>query len=278
MAWPDAVFSHESAAVLQGLPVFADPQTVHVLAGPQGTSRLIGGVRVHTGGEARELRLLGALLVTSPVETAIDVSRSRHEVVGLSVADAVLRADPAQTVESLVARNESRPSSRGRRHARWALHRADAASETVLESVSRATIEWLGYPEPFLQQRFLSPGAEDRCDFWWPGARLVGEADGDLKYDGRFGDATALLRDRRVRDARLRTQVRWVAHWAWSDVVDYAALDRILSATGLLRTFPQDTARLTGMGHALSGRPSPGTAPTRLAPRPPARLHPRAET
>ncbi|MCC4906841.1 hypothetical protein [Microbacterium sp. cx-59] len=279
VSWPDAVFSHESAAVLQGLPVFGDPIIVHLIAGPGATSGVNGGIRVHTGGASRELHVRDGLLMTSPIDTAVDLARSRHEVVGLSAADAALRTDPTATVEALVARNESRHSSRGRRHARWALHRADGAAETVLESASRAAVEWLGYPEPELQWHFGSTAyGEERSDFWWPGARLAGEADGDLKYDGRFGDAPALLRERRLRDTRIRRRARAVAHWGWTDVADFTALDGILRGAGLVRTFGEDVARLAGMRHALAGRPFPGRTADRLAPRPPARRDLRAET
>ncbi len=279
MLWPDAVFCHESAAALQGMPVFGDPFVVHIIAGPQATSGVSGGIRVHTARATRELHDLDGLMTTTPVETAVDLARSRHEVVGLSVADAALRADPTASVEMLVARNEARASSRGRRHARWALHRANAESETVLESASRAAIEWLGCPEPLLQRRFLTPpDHEDRSDFWWPGVRVVGEADGDLKYDGRFGDAPPLLRARRTRDARLRRHARNVAHWGWSDVAEFPSLDGILHGAGIVRTFGRDTARLSGMRQVMSPRDAQDQPGLRLAPRPPARLLVRAET
>ncbi len=253
LVYPDAVFCHDSAAALHGLPVFGDPGIVHVLQDPAITTGTIAGVRIHASAVPREVSDLDAVAVTSPAETAVDIARTRQPALALSVADAVLRLDPRMTVERLVAVNESRASSRGRRQARWPLQRATPLAESTLESISRAAVEWLGYPEPELQHWFTSASGErDRADMWWPGARVVGEADGDLKYDGRFGDPLLLLRARRRRDARLREHVRGVAHWAWDEVVAFPALRGILSGAGLRRIRPEDTARLLELRRALT--------------------------
>lgn len=250
---PDAVFSHESAAALHGLPGFGDPVMVHLLRDPSGTARTIGGVRTHTTEVPRELMELGGVGLTTPAETAVDIARTRHGAHALAVADAVLRLDTTMTAERLVATNEARGSSRGRRQARWALHRASGVPESTLESVSRAAIEWLGFPDPVLQQWFTSrSGERDRSDMWWPEDKVAGEADGDLKYDGRFGDPAMLLRTRRRRDGRLREHVRSVAHWAWEEVARYAQLRSILLGAGLRRIRPEDTARLFELQRALS--------------------------
>jgi hypothetical protein len=255
MVYPDAVFSHESAAALHGLPGFGDPVTVHILRDPSGTARAIGDVRTHTTEVPRELMELDGIGVTTPAETAVDIARMRQGALALAVADAVLRLDPDMTVERLVAGNEARGSSRGRRQARWALHRASALPETTLESVSRAAIEWLGFPEPVLQQWFTSrSGERDRADMWWPDDKVAGEADGDLKYDGRFGDPVVLLRARRRRDGRLREHVRSVAHWAWDEIAQFPQLRSILLGAGVRRIRPEDTAHLLELRRALATR------------------------
>jgi hypothetical protein len=253
MVDPDAVFCHESAAALLGLPGFGDPVTVHVLRNPGATARVTGGVRTHTSDTPRELTELEGMGLTTATETAVDLARSRQPALALAVADAVLRLDPGIAVEGLVAANESRASSRGRRQARWALHRATAQAETALESVSRAVVEWLGFPDPVLQHWFTSSSGErDRADMWWPDDKVIGEADGDLKYDGRFGDPVLLLRARRRRDARLREQVRSVAHWAWDEVVQFPQLRSILLGSGLRRIRVEDTARLFELRRVLA--------------------------
>ena len=184
MTRPDAVFSHESAAVLSGLPVFGRPEFVHVLDEPYARARGSAGVRTHTTHGERRLMELGGLILTAPCETAVDIARSRHPAAALAVADAALRADPLLTVDTLRGCNESRISSRGRARAREPLAGADGAAESPLESVSRAAIGWLGFAKPMLQVSFPDgSGSEDRCDFWWPGVGVVGESDGDIKLD-----------------------------------------------------------------------------------------------
>ncbi|HCJ47763.1 MAG TPA: hypothetical protein DHW40_00265 [Microbacterium sp.] len=246
------VFSHESSAALLGLPIFGDPKAVHIVARETLTAGQRTGIRVHRSATDRELVDAGSFALTTAAECAVDLARSRSEIVGLSIADAALRNDPGLTVESLVARNESRLDSRGRRVARWPLHRARAESESTLESASRGVMEMLGYAEPQLQTRFSAAGREDRADFWWADASAVGEADGDLKYDGRFGDPLEQLRRRRERDARLRRRgIRHILHWAWTDVADPDRLDRMLATAGIPRVAPPDHHRLHTARSAL---------------------------
>lgn len=261
---PGCVFSHESAAALLGLPVTGEPRDVHVLADESGSGGDRGGLRVHTTRDPREIIEIDGVALTSAAECAIDIARDRRELVGLSVADAVLRAGHVRSADVLVARNEDRASSRGRRRARWSLHRADGASESTLESFSRGTVDLLGYGEPELQAVL----GRDRVDFRWAEDGVIGEADGDLKFDGRFGDAPALLREQRARDARLRAGgARRVVHWGWQDVVEFDRLDGILRSAGVRRLRPADLDRLTRCRVAL--RPPPALDPrdVSLAPR-----------
>jgi len=248
MMRPDVVFCHESAAAILGLPVFSEPPDVHVLDTPDATSRLHGGIRLHTTSGDRLIETVGGIRLTSASDTAIDLARSRHGAVGLSVADAALRADPFLTVEALVAANESRVSSRGRRVARWVLHRACPLTETALESISRAAIEWLGYAEPELQTEFRTDGIVDRCDMWWREARVVGEADGDVKYDGSLQPSADAIRREKERDRRLRRHASGIAHWSWSDVARVRPLDETLRNAGLRPVKPESSREL----HALT--------------------------
>ncbi|WP_307214835.1 hypothetical protein [Microbacterium sp. SORGH_AS_0888] len=269
---PDVVFCAESAAALRGLPVFGHPREVHVLRDDGADAGVTGDLRIHTASGPREIADLGGYAVTDDGDTAVDLARHRHPAIGLAVADAALRRDPALSVENLVARNEARASSRGRRRARWSLHRANGDAETTLESISRAAIAWLGFPEPELQRWFTAcDGHRDRADMWWPTEQVIGEADGDLKYDGRFGDPVAAMRERRRRDARLRDHVRSVAHWAWDEVTEFTRLRSILLGAGLRRIQPEDTARLLELRRLLaplSPSPSPYPRDQSAPPRP----------
>lgn len=249
MTHPGVILCLESAAVMLGLPVIGEHRDVHVLEdSPSATARLSGGIRRHTATGDRPIVDLGGVLSTSSMDTAIDLARSRHPAVGLAAVDAALRAESWLSTEAFVAQNESRASSRGRRHARWALHRGDGEAETALESLSRAAVEWLGFPEPALQRRFLVAGAEDRTDIWWEDERVIGEADGEHKYDGSFGDPASAIRREKARDARLRTVSSGIAHWGWRDVAAIAPLRSALHHAGLRPIRPESSADL----HALS--------------------------
>lgn len=251
---PDAVFCLESATALHGQPVFGDPGTVHVLQTGSSTSRTSGGVLVHTTAEYRPVEARGGVLLTTVADTAVDLARSRHNAVALAVADATLRNHPSLSVESLAARNESRASSRGRSRARWVLDRASPSPESALESVDRAVIEWLGFPAPDLQVWLRGrPGRDDRVDKWWPEHCIAGEGDGDLKYDGRFGEAADVMRERHIRDARLFDRgARAVVHWGWAEAVAARPLRAMLLSAGLPLLRPEDTAQLHSLRRALS--------------------------
>jgi hypothetical protein len=260
MLRPDAVFSHESAAVLQGLPVLGRPIVVHVLAASTAAARVTSGVRVHTTHGERELVDLGGVFATSPLDTAVDLSRHRHPAFGLAVADAVLRGAGDLTPDALLACNEARRSSRGRGLARWPLSNADAASESPLESVSRACVGWLGFPPPLLQVVFQTAGVEDRADFVWEEHSVLGESDGDVKYGGALGDPVEALRLRRERDTRLGEHVRAIAHWGWAEATAFAPLRRVLLGLGVPIVAPEATALLLSMRRQFGprlGTPNP---------------------
>ena len=258
LTYPNAVFSHDAAAALRGLPVFGDPVVVHVLEDPLGRSRLVGGIRVHTHTGDREILELGGLLVTGIRDTAVDMARSRHRAIGLSMADAALRADPSLDAAALQACNERRVSKRGRAIARWSLARANPLAESALETVSRAVTEWLGFPEPVLQVRFpTTDGGHDRSDLVWEQASVAGECDGGLKYDGRFGEAEVVQTRQRERDARLRRHVRAVVHWGWRDAVLATPLRDMLTGAGVHPVAREDTSALFSLRRALAPAPLP---------------------
>jgi hypothetical protein len=264
VARPDALFSHESAAVLLGLPIFGDPVVVHVLAGPGTTARLVAGVRIHNGTHDRKLVQLGGMLLTSAADTAVDIARTRHPAIGLAVADAALRADPALSRAMLVALNENRSSKRGRAIARWPLHNATPLAATAVESVSRAALEWLGFPPGSLQVSLRSrTGEVDRPDFLWPELGVAGESDGDLKYDGRYGSPVEILKRQRQRDARLREQLKAVAHWGWFEATTVDPLRTLLLGHGLRPVQPENPAALFSLRRAVAP-----AAPHRVVPSP----------
>lgn len=255
MLYPDAVFVLESAAAARGLPVFGEPREIHLAASPAATSRAVSGVRVHTAQRLPAIDEIGGILIATPAEIAVGIARARHHAIGLAVGGAVLRRHPEISAGALRLLNERQLSSRGRRHARWALDRASGVPESTLEHVSLAVIEWLGFPAPELQKWMRgAPGEEDyRLDFWWREQRIAGEADGDAKLDGK--DALAALRSRRDRDAELIDRgVSATVHWGWHDAVRVSPLRAALLAAGLRPERPEETAELRSLTRLLSPR------------------------
>lgn len=246
---PSAIFTHESAAALLGLPVLGDLRTIHVLVARKGDARRTGDIQGHhVIDELPLVRGVGVCATSGPT-TAIEIARARHPAYGLAVADALLR-DGRIRGDQLLALNEARDSSRGRLLAEWCLERATADAESVLESVSRAVIEWLGFPDPQLQSRFLIDGAEYRTDFCWPDHRIIGEADGDTKYTGDDG-ADAVIREKKREDA-LRRSVRGFARWGWRELRVPDRLGSILGAAGLSPIRRRCTVPLHTLGPLLA--------------------------
>jgi hypothetical protein len=254
---PDAIFMLEAAAVLYGLPVAGRLDDVHVLSPGTAAGRRVAGVRFHVTGEERRMRRADGILVVAPEELAVDIARARHPAIALMTADAVLRSIGGGAHDLLLARNEDRASSRGRAAARWALERATPLAESALESISRAVIEWLGYPHPDLQVAFHpSDGLHYRADMFWPEERVIGEADGRVKYDGTHGDGATAVWEEKRREDELRRHVAGFARWGHADVRLVDPFDAILRTAGLRPLRPRSEHPLLTLRAALERRES----------------------
>lgn len=262
--YPDAVFVRESGCALRGLPIFGEPPDVHILTPSPLKSRRLPGIQVHTSIRMPRAESVGGILVATPDELAVEMAHARHPAVGLAVADAALRMDPSTSTERFGVLSADRPSSRGARAAQWVFARANGIRESTLESVSSATIEWLGFPEPESQVWFrgASPAEDARVDFWWRRFRIAGESDGEVKYSGLLGDARQALADRNARDAMLAGRgVRATAHWSWRDLAAPAQLRALLTAAGLPIEHPERAVPLATLAAALRGSASAGWTP-----------------
>ncbi|GAA1467123.1 endonuclease domain-containing protein [Nocardiopsis exhalans] len=97
----------------------------------------------------------------------------------------------------------------------WGL--ADGRAQSPLETRIRLICQDAGLPPDELQRRFTdrNGGTVAVVDFWWEGARLIGEADGI----GPHSTPRALARDRERQNAlqRLYPGVR-IARFTWSDL------------------------------------------------------------
>ena len=103
----------------------------------------------------------------------------------------------------------------GRRAARLTYALCDGRAESPLESLSRLRLAAARLPSPQLQAelsdelgRFVA-----RSDFYWDEFGVVGEADGEQKYQSRADVLEERRRQRRLEDLGLI-----VERWGWADL------------------------------------------------------------
>lgn len=257
---PGAVFSHESAAALWSLPLFGQPRDIHVFDARRSRSLRYGDVTVHTSEDRRTFDEHDGIRVTTPADTVLDLARCLPPAFALAIADSALRSYGRDvTVDGLRSLADRQRDIRGRARISWTLDRADARSESVGESVSRAVIEWWGFAAPELQRVHVVRGRTYRSDFSWGDARVIGEFDGWSKYRDGAEDAHRVMRAEKQRENDL-TRAGWtVARWSFDDVIRGTGLRDALLSAGLRACRPPQTARLHMIGH--NSRSLPATPP-----------------
>ncbi|SNR42109.1 type IV toxin-antitoxin system AbiEi family antitoxin domain-containing protein [Blastococcus mobilis] len=219
-----AVVSHQSAAVLQGLPLWDVPlDRVHVTRRPRAWNDTGRVLCCHVARlRDDEVVDVDGLQVTSPVRTALDLARSLPHEAAVVVLDAALRLGLLDR-DALRARLLDIAGAPGSRSAARAVLFADGRSESVGESRSRVILHrWKLAPSALqFEVRSADGGVIGRTDFAWEEHRLIGEFDGRIKY-GRLlrpgedaGDA--VFREKRREDA-IRDEGWGVIRWTWSDL------------------------------------------------------------
>jgi hypothetical protein len=160
-----AVVSHQSAAVLLGLPVWGVGLTrVHVTRQPPASSELGPYLRTHVARlRDDEVTTVDGVLVTDPVRTLLDLARSQPFEPSVTALDAALFRK-AVSAESLTARLADIAGTSGSRAAARAVAFADGRSESVGESRSRVLFRRLGLPpvhppaaDPRVRRVFAGP-------------------------------------------------------------------------------------------------------------------------
>lgn len=87
-------------------------------------------------------------------------------------------------------------------------------AQTPLESISRIQLLWQHLPEPELQHPFHDrKGLIGYADMYWPALKVIGEADGMLKYQNRED-----LLQEKLREDRLRALGLEVVRWTWDEI------------------------------------------------------------
>lgn len=245
---PDAVFSHESAAALLGLPTSGHPRHIHIFDSRRERSLVYGDVVAHTSVDSRATCEFDGIRMTPAEDVVMDLARVLPPAFGLAVGDAAARArnvDPRHLVER--AARHRNPN--GRKRLDWVLERIDHRAESVVESVSRAVAEWCGFPRPSLQMEHRVEGRVYRSDFCWPEHAVIGEADGWLKYDGADARLAAeAVRTEKRREDALRRHGWRVARWDYSGALRVDGLREALTRAGLPEVSRPHTVALRSVG------------------------------
>jgi hypothetical protein len=215
-----AIFSHGSAAVLYGLPVWSEAVArVHVTRNRRGKGVKRSVVQVHGAPlQPSEIVLIDNLPVTSLARTVLDLARTLPMTQAVAAGDRALALGLAMAaLDAGLLAMERWP---GIRAARRVVEFLDERSESAGESVSRVRLMEEGLPRPELQQEiFGSDGwLVARADFYWKEHRTVGEFDGKIKYGRLLKPGQRIedvifeekLREDAVRDLGLQV-VRWIS-------------------------------------------------------------------
>lgn len=252
---PRLVASHGTAGLLWGLPWGGEGAMAAgqpVLAAQRGGSLRSGSTRtarivVTELPDHQVARTVAGLRVTTRSRTAVDIAAGSLPEL-LVTLDAALRAE-CQEIPSVHRRRDlenPRIHGAGRsglldamkvaRPKDADLHRAlslaDPRRETPIESLSAGHFVLAELPLPIPQVRIHTVLGPVYPDFLWPEHRLIGEADGAVKYETRDAMLKEKEREQVLRDLGF-TIVRWTGkeiRLRPALVVDRVA--RALAATG----------------------------------------------
>jgi hypothetical protein len=154
VAGPDAVASHEDAAMIHGIDLLGR-QPANLIAvsrplGPDGVLTGLPGVRIrHTALPAGQLAMARGIPVTSAARTVIDLARTTPFRAGVVAADSALYRRKTSRTELAAVITTSRRWP-GIERARQAVDFSDARSESPFESISRVAFRDGGLPPPEL--------------------------------------------------------------------------------------------------------------------------------
>ena len=230
-----AVVSHQSAAVLLGLPLWGVPlREVHITRSPPAASEASRTLRCHVAPLAEDdVVVVDGVAVTSPGRTVVDLARTVGFASAVVAADGALRrrrgASEGAVTRALLQHHLDRVAGApGSRSAQRVIAFADGRSESAGESRSRVLLADLDLAPTTLQYEIRTSGRlVARTDFAWEDVRLVGEFDGRVKY-GRLlrpgqtpGDA---LFEEKLREDAIRDTDHSVVRWCWDDLSQPSAL------------------------------------------------------
>lgn len=266
LAPADPVFCFVTAGLLWGLWIVGVPRDLYVRTEVTAGGQSRNGVRRRIGAETDGIVRCGQLLITDKLTTTIALINKFSFPYAVAVCDSSLRPRESHgqvnsfspperestdeavwdtdcpqglplTKAQLVAAAHQLPSQAARDRTLSVIHFATALSGSAGESLSRAKMHQLGFPEPVLQKKYtLRDGSDAFVDFWFKELNLAGEFDGKAKYlrrDWGGGSMEERLWKEKQREDAIRAQgVRFV-RWTWREVNNRTLLERLLRQAGL---------------------------------------------
>lgn len=216
------MLSHQSAAVVYGLPLWKTPlDRVHLTRNRRGGGRITRRTTVHCAPIGEHMAVVDGHALTLPARTVIDLARTLPFEQAVVVGDAAVRRFGVgrEDLEAELARAARR---HGVDAARRVVRFLSGHSESVGESRSRVMLSRAGLPAPSQQGEVFEPGGRriGRVDFHIDGI-VLGEFDGRVKY-GRLlkpgqSPGDAVFAEKQREDA-LRDLGFQVVRWTWDDL------------------------------------------------------------
>lgn|GEM_PF-777131 len=229
--YPEAVLSHESAAIVWNLPIpgvrpwHESPAAITFPAGT--TQRSRHGVANHHIGKLPPHHLgrdAAGYIVTSVARTAVDLAGRHPLPEQLVLLDAAAR----RICESLVANPRRRDYANPKLIAEARRLLLEAATvirsgrlrlgislctperESAAESLSAGHLHLAGIPTPLFNPPIHTAKGTLYPDCYWPDHNLIGECDGKVKYRDPEAAVREKEREQVFRDDGYR-MVRWLA-------------------------------------------------------------------
>ena len=215
--------SHYSAAMLLELPVpFGQPDRVTISRADRSAGRRsYPNLRLLTSSiDTQDRTTEWGVPVLRAARTSLDVARAFGFPAGLVLADAALatsKADPAEFQR--IAATMRRWSRAG--DVDLVASHASGRRESPIESRSFAAFVTFGLPLPrcnpwVLGDQYSRGGV--RADFVWDTYRLVGEADGRVKYVDPRRPRDTVLVEEKERQTRLEEHGFVVVRWSGAEI------------------------------------------------------------
>jgi len=227
--------SHYSAAKLLELPVpYGQPEVVTISQLDRSAGRrAYPKLRLRSSWiDEQDTTTAWGVPVLGPGRTCLDIAREFGFAAGLVLADAALAQGAANRADfERIAAGMRRWSGVG--DVDLVAHHASGRRESPIESRSFAVFVDFGLPLPQCNQWII--GGEHsrggvRSDFAWKPHRVVGEADGRVKYVDPRRSPEVILIEEKTRQARIEEQGFVVVRWSGAEIEHRpdAVIDRIV--------------------------------------------------